>query len=237
MGTPWSASPPEFGAHFLEWLREQSEAGWAALVDRELTNRVFWPRWRRGTRWTGGLDNAVIAAVETRQGLRFSPPHRLFLQTLHSTTPRQYGPDYRRDRQTPELRERPGFYDWRTDEPATMAAVGHAVEGIVEDVLADDFWGRSWGWCPPDHDTREAKLRVLMAEAPSLAPIMGHRFVVDHGTHPVLSIVGTDVMVYGTDLRDYLLRELRTVLPPARDLVDGSDPEIPFWGDLLHARN
>ena len=53
----------------------------------------------------------------------------------------------------------------------------------------------------------------------------------------MLSIVGTDVVVYGTDLREYLLRELHDVLGEPKSRLEPDLEPIPFWGDLLHAQN
>lgn len=235
---PAGSPPSRFDEEFIDWFRAASEAGWARLVDADLTeDRLRWPRWRRGTHWEGALSEHEVSTVEERHGLTFSMPHRLFLQTLHSTQPDQYSPDQSRDRDNPTLSEWTGFYHWHRDAHEVRDASRQAVEGIVRDVLADDFWGPSWGPCPHDLAEREARLRELMGAAPSLAPIFGHRFVVNHGDSSVLSIVGTDVVVYGTDLRDYLLQELHDVLDIPKARISHDVPVIPLWGDLLEAQN
>jgi hypothetical protein len=48
--------------------------------------------------------------------------------------------------------------------------------------------------------------------SPQLIPIFGHRYVVADDSQWVLSIVGSDAIVYGEDLRDYLLIELDDVV-------------------------
>lgn len=230
--------PPVFGREFVLWLRKATEDRWGRLEDADVSDqRLFWPRWRRGTRWTGGLDDAAIIEVERRYETQFSPQHRMFLQVLHSTTPWRYSPDYSGGRTHPGTTAFPGFYDWQREEAQIRSASRSAVDGVVRDTLADSFWGDSWGPCPDAKDDRRDGLAELMAAAPRLLPIFGHRFVVDHGTAPVLSIVGTDVVVYGTDLRNYLLRELHQVLGIPRPPLGPTSTEIPFWGDLLHAQN
>ncbi len=230
--------PSGFGEDFLAWLREASERAWQRITDPDIgATGLFWPRWRRGTRWTGGLTVATITEIERRYDVHFPEQHRLFLQTLHSTTPWQYSPDYSRDRTHPVLRERPGFYNWLKDEEAIHTATRRVIDGLLSDTPDQQYWHHSWGPCPHPLDERRARMAELLAAAPPLIPIFGHRFVVDHGPRPVLSIMGTDVVIYGDDLRDYLLHELRDVLnmlgvqyvAPV-----GDAPHIPFWHHIIN---
>ena len=231
MDTP----PPDFTEDFLAWLHEASEAGWRKMEDPDITNeRLFWPRWHHGTHWTGGLTADTITDIERRYDTHFPPPHRLFLQILHSTTPWQYAPDYSRDRTRPVLHERPGFYNWLQDEEPIRTATQHVLDGLLSNTFDQQYWHHSWGPCPRPMDQRRARMAELIAAAPPLIPIFGHRFVVDHGPLPVLSIMGTDVVVYGHDLRDYLLHELRNVLDIEYLTPRGDVPHIPFWNHLLN---
>ncbi len=230
--------PGGFGEDFLAWLREASERGWQRINDPDIrATRLFWPRWRRGTRWTGGLTVATIMEIEHRYDVHFPAQHRLFLQALHSTTPWRYGPDYSRDRTRPVLRERPGFYNRLRDDEHIRTATRHVIDGLLSETLDQQYWHHSWGPCPHPLEERRARMTELVAAAPPLIPIFGHRFLIDHGPRPVLSIMGTDVVVYGDDLRDYLLHELRDVL----DMVGvqyaapvGDAPHIPFWNHIIN---
>lgn len=192
--------PPTYGPEFLAWLRETTEAAWQHVEEPTLDDYrkagVIGANWRRGTRWTGPLDDETIALVERRFEVHFPADYRLFLQTLHSTTPWMRGADY----STGDLAryEAPGFYDWlREGEQirARMQAVVDTSEFAGEIDL--QHGGRRW---------REG------GPSPQLLPIFGHRYVVDDDSECVLSIVGGDAIVYGENLRDYLLTELAGVI-------------------------
>jgi hypothetical protein len=133
---------------FLEWLRETTERAWRdapeyTLADRERAGLVG-AMWRRGTRWTGGLSQTEIDAIETRHGLSFPSDYRLFLSVLHATTPRRIvGRFVEGDRV--ETFESPGFFDWRTDGTAVDAAVRWQREGLMFDVEHSALWKAGWG--------------------------------------------------------------------------------------------
>jgi hypothetical protein len=190
-----ATSPPaEFGVDFLRWLRRASEHAWAA-VD-EPPEAEFGLYWRRGTRWTGGLADRAIADVEDRYGLRFPPDYRLFLQTLHSTTPWMRGGTYV-DGEHVEAYEAPGFYDWRHDDLQIREAMAVVANVMTELPFDAQAWQQTWLHSDPK---------------PILIPIFGHRYVVADDTQWILSIVESDAIVYGESLRDYLLRELDALL-------------------------
>ena len=121
----------------------------------------------------------------------------LFLQTLHSTQPWRTGADYSRgDRLA--LNESPGFYDWRHDEMRIRQAM-RAVEDrapFAQEIALHHGGSR---WLPG-------------GPSPALIPIIGHRYVVADDSQWVLSMVGDDAIVYGEDLRAFLLAELGDLL-------------------------
>lgn len=188
-------------------------------------------RWQRGTRWTGVLPDAAIDDAERGFGLRFGPDHRLLLRVLHSTTPRQRGFHYGSATELSEY-SRPGFYDWVRDEPQIRTAMRRVTGGIDLDRAADGvgrneagnaIWPAGWGDRPTTFADRRAKVQALFDAAPKLIPICGHRHVVAGESSAVLSVVGTDIVIYGRDLRDYLLQELRDVVG------DVPDPAAETW--------
>lgn len=66
-------------------------------------------------------------------------------------------------------------------------------------------------------------------------PVCGHRFLPagrSSSGHPVLSVWGTDIMCYGTDLADYVDREFRN---PTPEFPDDWAPRatVPFWREYL----
>jgi hypothetical protein len=96
----------------------------------------------------------------------------------------------------------PGFYDWLHDEEAIRSALGQVADTSVFAREIDlQYGGRRW---------------LEGGPRPQLLPIFGHRYVVDDDSQWVLSIVGSDAIVYAEDLRDYLLLELDDVIRRAR---------------------
>jgi hypothetical protein len=192
--------PAEYGPEFLSWLRETTEAAWRRVAEPSFDDHqaagFIGAGWRRGTRWTGPLDDDTITQVEGHFGVRFPPEHRLFLQTLHSTTPWMRGAEYDGD----ELAsyEAPGFYDWLGDEQRIRTAIDDVTDtSEFAEEIDSDYGGRRW---------------LDGGPSPQLLPIFGHRYVVADDSQWVLSIVGSDAIVYGDGLRAYLLRELVDVI-------------------------
>lgn len=194
-------APAAFGTDFLRWLRAATERSWQGIDDWSPADfeaaGLIGARWRRGTRWTGGLDDATIARVQRRYGVRFPPQYRLFLQTLHSTTPWKRGATYSRHGDRLAEYDTPGFYDWLHDEAQLRAAMRAVTDSSPGELFAG-----------PDHPARWQR----GGPSPDLIPIFGHRYVVCDDSQRVVSIVGDDAIVYGRDLRDYLLAELGDVL-------------------------
>lgn len=112
MTVPPTSPPATYGEEFLDWLGAATEHFWRSVDEWTLVdfrrNGFIGPRWRRGTRWTGGMTEHGVAAMEHEFGRSFPPEHRLFLRRLHSTIPWQYGADYRDGELG--LYEAPGFY-------------------------------------------------------------------------------------------------------------------------------
>jgi hypothetical protein len=97
------------------------------------------------------------------------------------------------------------------------------------------FWHPSWGQRPADGSTALSAARRHLAQAPTMIPVYAHRYLpAGRGTygHPVLSIYQTDIVVYGTDLADYIDREFgisgRSISPDWTP-----PPMVPFWSEFL----
>lgn len=157
------------------------------------------------------LDERAFAEVERRFGFTFNPDHRTLLATGLPLGPRW--PDWR-DGDPDQLRE-------RLDAP---------VDGVLFDVQQNGYWHASWGERPSRTTYALSVARHRLAAAPRLIPVYGHRYApaLPEPDLPVLSVVQTDVIVYGADLAGYLRREFDL---PGRDAAPQSTP-IPFWSDL-----
>lgn len=205
---------------FLIWLRGVTERAW----------RDGAGSWVPGTRWVGGVD---VAALERRLGTTFPAEHRRFLAVLHATTPHRRVTRY--DGHTPVEVEVPGFYDWERDVDAIAEARAEVGEGLQFDVEHNGLWLATWGPRPDEPEARAARLAALVEAAPTLFPILGHRFVVAGTPGLVLSIHQSDIIVYGCNLREYLLNDLSDVIGHGHhyEIGDCDTAAIPFWGELI----
>jgi hypothetical protein len=127
------------------------------------------------------------------------------------------------------------FPDWRNRPREVMDEWrARLVHGLHFDVLNSDFWPSSWGARPDDPVDSLEIVTQRLNDAPALIPIYGHRAIpnepLDAG-NPVFSVWQTDIIVYGSDLTEYLRCEFHggafnTVLPKRT---------IRFWTAMLDA--
>jgi hypothetical protein len=148
------------------------------------------------------------------------------------------------------LTEDPSFYNWSRDTDAIEALLAWVVSGLEFDVECNGLWAPSWGAKPATVDDQKRCLRGLVEAAPRLIPVYGHRCLVGESgvaANPVLSIWQSDIVVYGADLRDYLLHDFSDLLGLSDEAqeeledaigerIGAAEPvhhSIPFWGELL----
>lgn len=180
------------------------------------------------------LTEEQIDTVEARYGVSFMPEHRLFLKILHTID--------KKDGQ-------PFFYNWLQEEDEIRSRLDWPYRTILQDVLGPNaVWLRSWGRRPSSDEEKENIFAQWLRNAPRLVPLRSHRFLVsDHSLsdRPVLSVYGSDIVVYGWDLRLYLLNELHSELDLRGRLYDEADQylsasfseaphrDIPFWKEMI----
>ena len=157
-----------------------------------------------------GLTDAEIAAAQTRFGFRFPPDLRAFLQTALPRGPR--------------------FPDWRCgEEPGIRELLELPRQGILFDIEHNQFWLEEWGPRPPSLDEACRIASELVAAAPKLIPIYGHRMMPDEPHlpgNPVFSVHQTDIIYYGFDLADYFRHEFDL---PGREPWPDTIRPIRFW--------
>jgi len=235
---PTTPMPDQFGWPFLTWLRFATERAWrrvsASTLEEYQQRGVGGLDWRRGTRWTGGLSDDELREIEARYEVRFPADHRLFLQVLHATEPLMQGALFVDSGGLAPV-ERPGFYHWQRDEAAIRARFARVIDGLVFDVEHNALWRPSWGARPGDAEGRRARVAELVAAAPRLLPLFGHRYVLAEGPTVVLSVHQSDIIVYGADLREYLVNELHDLLEIEHEwpVTHVETAGIPFWGELI----
>jgi hypothetical protein len=145
----------------------------------------------RGITFDPGLTDAEVAAVESRFGFRFPPDLRAFLQTA--------------------LPRGRSFPDWRAGDDGILRDwLDLPRQGMVFDIEHNEFWLEEWGPRPATLAEAKGIVELLVATAPRLIPVYQHRMMPDAPHlpgNPVFSVHQTDIIVYGTDLRDYLAHE------------------------------
>ena len=169
-----------------------------------------------------GLTDAEFVRIERDYEFEFADDHRVFLAAglpLNSPAPR---------------RRRNPWPDWRDADPSDLRErLGWPVEGALFDVQQNAFWHRSWGQRPADTGEALRTARQHLSRAPKMIPVYAHRYLpAGRGTygHPVLSIYQTDIIIYGTDLADYINHEF------GRWFISADwtpPPMVPFWSDFL----
>ena len=163
-----------------------------------------------------GLTDAEFDLIERDYDFEFADDHRAFLAV--------------------GLPLNPPWPDWRDGDPGRLREqLGWPVEGALFDVEHNALWHPSWGPRPSDVNQALGTARQHLTRAPAMIPVYSHRYLpAGRGTyrHPVLSIYQTDIIVYGTDLADYIDREFAD---PARPVSpDWTPPPMaPFWSDFI----
>lgn len=173
-----------------------------------------------------GLTDAEFARIERDYGVDFADDHRAFLAAgLTLNRPSEEG----------QTRRSP-WPDWRDSDPSGLREqLGWPVEGALFDVEHNALWHPSWGQRPTGISQALSTARQHLTRAPKMIPVYGHRYLpAGRGTwgHPVLSIYQTDIIIYGTDLAEYIYHEFtdphRSVSPDWTP-----PPMVPFWSEFL----
>ena len=245
-----SKVPDDFD-DFLRWLKDRSEAAWAiykeATFDTFMDAGVGGKSFRTGTQWQTGLDEQQIDVIELHWKLKFPSDYRQFLSVLNAPDRGMYcvgwsdQPPYGME----EGDDEPSFFDWHKDDEAITHALNWPSSGLFFDVNENDLWPDSWGGRPDKAEDVHKKFAQLVATAPKLIPITGHRYLLADSLeagNPVLSVWGSDIICYGSNLRNFLLLQLSGLIGLDHDEVSevanaGMTREriaaIPFWGELM----
>jgi hypothetical protein len=175
-------------------------------------------------RITPGLSVTEIARIEREYQLEFAEDHRAFLAAglplSEPTAPGHSG----------------AWPDWRDGDPAELRdRLDWPVSGVLFDVAHNAFWHPSWGPRPASTDEATQTARAHLGQVARMVPVYSHRYLPggrgSHG-HPVLSMYQTDIIVYGTDLADYVAHEFRRSQWSIG--ADWTRPAlVPFWSEFL----
>ncbi|HEV3416024.1 MAG TPA: hypothetical protein VG056_04405 [Pirellulales bacterium] len=165
---------------------------------------------QRGIEFDAGLTDSEVTFAEARFDFRFPPDLRAFLQTA--------------------LPQGDRFPNWRSgQELALRDWLDTPQHGIAFDIEHNSFWLEEWGPRPELLAAAKLAASKLVAAAPKLIPIFGHRMMPDEPHlpgNPVFSVHQTDIIYYGFDLADYLRREFDS---PGREIWPEKVRPIRFW--------
>lgn len=129
-----------------------------------------------------------------------------------------------------------GWIDWRGAPEPIARRLRQPREGLLFDVLHNDFWPASWGGRPVEPLIAEQEAREQLGRWPQLVPLYGHRYLPSRpiaSPAPVFSVVQSDVIYYGYDLLEWVRREFFGVqLPVARP----DRPTVRNWSKLAEGR-
>jgi hypothetical protein len=235
-----------FGKEFLSWLQTKTEVAWRHYKTQDFARkRQAGVDWRPGTRWLADLSNVDVLRIEQRWNSKFPLQHQLFLRYLHALDRPMVRARFGEHgiRLEPET----GFYNWQQNEPVIAETLLSPLQGVLFDVQVNNLWIPSWGNQPSDVTEKARVVTELVTQAPKLIPLVGHRYVVD-ATHVdnsfVLSVNQTDIVVFASDVRTFLLNEFRALLQlDASITIDSryahelqNAANLPFWGELIRRR-
>jgi hypothetical protein len=174
---------PALTREFLLEFKRITEERWRA---KELVPNIYGGQFVKGTKWDPGLSDGEIAEYQNQVGVQFPADFKFFLSLMNGTdlpTLNIYGSSGIRPR------EGMGVYSYPRDMEEIRWRINRAKadrDGIAQELAEQGF-----------------DLPVTAG----LIPIYAHRYVVstcDPSSSVVLSIEGTDAIVYGNSLREYL---------------------------------
>jgi hypothetical protein len=131
------------------------------------------------------------------------------------------------------------FFPWaQFDIRKYRERLDEILQGIEWSLERDFGWLDRWGEKPRIFSDALDFLREDFKSWPKLLPLHSHRFLVAEPCepgNPVLSIKGTDIIYYGTDLAHYLLNEF--VDHSYEDHVSSQTVRhIPIWSDYVERK-
>lgn len=170
-----------------------------------------------GVSFSEGLSPRELDSAEAHFGFVFPPDLREFL-----TFAMPVGEE---------------FPNWRDlDNEKLARTFAWPLEGLWFDAKQSSVWLPEWGPRPAEEGAAYEHLRALIAAAPTLIPIRGHRYLPGlplEAGNPVLSVYQTDIICYGVDLEDYFANEYPHAFGRHGYALSTQTKTIPFWASFL----
>ena len=221
---------PEDYIDFLWWVKETTESFWSENPQTSNADFVC-SEWVLGAKWIG-MEESEIKNIEKKFNIKFTNSHKQFLKILHTIDKkeiREYTESFDEDAEV-KFEEIPFFYNWKKDIEEINYRLEWPYRTIFEDVIGQNkVWLKSWGKIRPKSNLKKGEIfKNWFKNVPKLIPITGHRFVVSENLkkdNPVLSVYGSDIIVYGWNMRHYLLNELKEHLNLFEFVYDNEDEQ------------
>ena len=129
-----------------------------------------------------------------------------------------------------------GFYNWRDFSIINIKYIKQMLcypQNYIRKMTDEVEWNIDWGIEPKEYRVRNESVIERLSKAPVLIPIFSHRYIpiIDEENPPIISVHGTDIIYYGTDLMDYLFAEFIDDIQYERDFQRVID--IPFWSEIM----
>ncbi|MBO2008853.1 SMI1/KNR4 family protein [Hymenobacter negativus] len=198
---------PDDFTDFLFWFKKATEASWAKTEQQMHKDIPL-----LNAKWVG-MKKSEIDEVEKRFEIKFPPDYREFLKILHTIRPKP-------------VQDSCFFFDWLGEEKMIIDKLNWPYSSM----LPNGIWLKSWGVIPDSQDVIFNRFSEWYHQAPKLIPIFGHRYIVSEPYrrgNPVLSVYGWDTIVYGWNLKDYLLNEFSENMP--EELFEKTYDEDGSW--------
>jgi hypothetical protein len=171
---------------FLIDFKHQTETFWQNTV---INPAVYGFQFQKGTRWNQGLTINEIVSYELALDTQFPYDYKHMLGFMNGTdlpTLNIYGSNGQ------PQQEYVGVYSYPRDLPIIQSRIREIDKDRSE--IALELQEQGFNLEPTEH----------------LVPIFSHRYIVcglDLNKSAVISIMGTDVVIYGDSLRAYLQKE------------------------------
>jgi hypothetical protein len=191
--------PPVSPDKFFPWLKKSSEEFWTEV---QLNRAIYGFQIQPGTHWRPGLSDDEIDGFERDIGFCFPEIYRMFLSCMNGTnqpTVNLFGDSGQ------SYVNGPGYYSY----PQDIDAMRDLIRWIHE----------SFKLTPALVETRQI---------PHIVPLVNHRFLIMDRcqTNPVLSMYGSDVIIYASSLPSFLVNDIFD--QHAFETVQ-QDPIVPYW--------
>ena len=126
----------------------------------------------------------------------------------------------------------PHGHDWTSEREQIRRMLAWPLEGLLFDVEHNVLWLPAWGERPATAAERADMVGRVVAEAPKLIPLYGHRFIPEEPHergNPVFSVHQSDIIYYGSNLANYIVNEFSI---PHQYALAGTPKHIRFWSDF-----